>query len=239
MWNITTKELKSFFSTPTGYIVIGLFLIGTALFLWVFPGEYNILNSGYANLNGLFVLAPWLYLFLCPAITMRLFAEERTSGTMELLLTKPTKKWNIVIGKALAGWLLVIIALLPTIIWYVSVYILAEPMGNIDSGAFWGSWFGLILLAMVYTSVGIVGSALSKNQIIAFIISALLCFILFYGFELLGSMFSGSTAYILKGFGVKAHYESMARGVIDSRDIMYFITISVVILWFCKKSINK
>lgn len=239
MWNIAKKELKSFFSTPTGYIVIGLFLIGTALFLWVLPGEYNILNNGYANLDGLFILAPWLYLFLCPAITMKLFAEEKVSGTMELLLTKPTNKWSIVLGKNLAGWLLVVTALTPTLLWYISVYLLSEPMGNIDGGAFWGSWIGLILLAMVYTSVGVLGSALSKNQIVAFIISALICFILFYGFELFGSLFTGNTAYVLKGFGIKAHYNSIARGVIDSRDIIYFISISTLSLWLCKQNINK
>ena len=149
-WVICKKELQSFFSSATGYIVIGLFLIVTSLFLWVFPGEYNVLKSGYANLDGLFVLAPWLYLFLCPAITMRTFAEERQQGTLELLQTMPISNVQLIIGKLLASWFLVIIALLPSLIWYWTVNMLAEPIGNVDQGAFWGSFVGLILLAMVY-----------------------------------------------------------------------------------------
>lgn len=236
---IISKELNSFFSTPTGYIVIAIFLLASSLLLWVFPGEYNVFDSGYANIDGLFVMAPWLYLFLCPAVTMRMFAEERAAGTMELLLTRPISKWSVVFGKAFASWILVVLALLPSLIWYISVYLLAEPMGNIDSAAFWGSWIGLLLLALLFSSLGLLGSAISKNQIVAFIISAIMSFVLYYGFELLGSLFSGSTELLLKQFGVKAHYQSMSRGVIDSRDVVYFIATSALALWICKKNINK
>ena len=174
MWNITSRELNSFFSNATGYIVIVIFLLSTSLLLWVFPGDYNILDMGYANIGGLFTLTPWLYLFLCPAVTMKMFAEEKQSGTIELLLTRPISPWKIVCGKALAGWLLVIIALLPTLIWALSVYYISDPVGNMDMGAFWGSWLGLVFLAMVYVCIGLFGSSISKNQIVAFIISALL-----------------------------------------------------------------
>ena len=239
MWNITSRELNSFFSNATGYIVIVIFLLSTSLLLWVFPGDYNILDMGYANIGGLFTLTPWLYLFLCPAVTMKMFAEEKQSGTIELLLTRPISPWKIVCGKALAGWLLVIIALLPTLIWALSVYYISDPVGNLDMGAFWGSWLGLVFLAMVYVCIGLFGSSISKNQIVAFIISALLCFVLFYGFELLGSLFSGDIAYILKNIGIRQHCLSISRGVIDSRDLLYFIFGSSIFLYITKLIITK
>lgn len=228
MWTIIKKELHSFFSTPTGYIVTILFLLGTALFLWVLPGEYNILDSGYANLDGLFALAPWLFLFLCPAITMRMIAEERQTGTIETLMVKPLTVWRIVAGKWIASWLLVLIALLPTILWYIIVGLIAEPPFNIDSGAFWGSWIGLVLLAMVYCAIGLFGSSLTSSQIVAFIASTIICFLTYYGFELIGSLTSGSTAYTLRTLGIDAHYTSMARGVIDSRDIVYYLLVAAL-----------
>lgn len=239
MWNITVKELNSFFSNATGYIVIVIFLLSTSLLLWVFPGNYNILDMGYANVNGLFTLTPWLYLFLCPAVTMKMFAEEKQNGTIELLLTRPVSIWKIICGKALAGWFLVIIALIPTLIWAMSVYYISDPIGNMDMGAFWGSWLGLVFLAMVYVCIGLFGSAVSKNQIVAFILSALLCFILFYGFELLGSLFSGNTEYILKNIGIRQHCLSISRGVIDSRDIIYFIAGSALFLFLTKLTIKN
>ena len=180
MWNIFKKVFKSFFNTPTGYIIVGLFLFSISLFLWVIPGEYNVLDNGYANLDGLFYMAPWFFLFLCPAITMRLFAEEKQQGTIELLLTRPIKRINIVLGKFFAGWVLVVVALLPTLIWYVSVNFLAEPFGNVDSGAFWGAFIGLILLAAVYTSVGLFASSISSNQLVSFVLAVVACFTLFF-----------------------------------------------------------
>lgn len=234
MWNIFIKELKFFFNNPTGYVVIGLFLIGTAMFLWVLPGTYNVLDSGYANLDSLFAIIPWLYFFLCPAITMRLFAEERTSGTMEILLTKPVSGWSIVLGKALAGWVLVFFALLPTLLWYITLLFLSENISDIDNSAFWTSWIGLVLLAGTCSLVGVFTSSISKSQMVAFFVAAALSFCLYYGFDLAGSMFSGKTEYVLSRFGLKYHYYSMSHGVIDSRDIIYFAAIDILFLWLTK-----
>ena len=240
MMNICVKELKAFFGSATGYVVIALFLLGTALFLWVFPGQYNVPEGGYATLEPLFVLAPWLYLFLCPAVSMRLFAEERQTGTLELLLTKPIAKWRIVAGKALAGWLLVMVALLPTLVWYYSVNMLADPVGNVDSGAFWGSFIGLVLLAGVYVSMGVFASGISGNQIVAFIVGAILCFAMFYGFELVGSLFpDGESQYLMRSLGINAHYKSLSRGVIDSRDVVYFVAMSALWLWLSKLALER
>ena len=228
MFTIFKKELNLFFTTAIGYVVIAIFLVGTSLFLWVFPGEWNVLDSGYASLGPLFRLAPWLYLFLCPAVTMRMIAEERQTGTIELLLTRPVSRWGIILGKLLASWVVVIVALIPTLLWWLSVNMLGEPRWNTDSGAFWGSWIGLLLLALVYLSVGILGSSLSRNQIVVFITSAVACFLLYYGFGLVGSLFGGQVAYMVSRFGMHCHYESIARGVIDSRDLIYFLLVSFI-----------
>ena len=231
MFSVFKKELGAFFSNATGYIVIGIFLALTGLFLWVIPGEYNILNSGYANVDGLFYLAPWLFLFLCPAVTMRLFAEEKQAGTWELLITKPISKTQIVVGKYLAGWLLVLLALLPTLLYYFSVSWLAEPIGNVDSGAFWGSFIGLFFLSAVYVAIGLFASSLSNNQIISFVVALVLSFFFYYGFEvLIGFLSSGQSIQILETLGIHAHYKSMSRGVIDSRDLLYFILLTVCFL---------
>ena len=240
MLSIFRKELRTFFSNATGYIVIGIFLLLTGLFLWVIPGEFNILNSGYANVDGLFYLAPWLFLFLCPAVSMRLFAEEKQNGTWELLATRPISKLQIVLGKYFAGWVLVSLALLPTLLYYFSVAYLAEPVGNVDSGAFWGSFIGLFLLSAVYVAIGVFSSSLSNNQIISFVVAVVLSFFFYYGFELLGSFFtSGEPIQLLESLGIHAHYKSISRGVIDSRDLVYFVVLSSLFLsmtvWRIKK----
>lgn len=235
MFQIFQKELKTFFSTAIGYIVIAIFLLATGLVLWVFPGRFNIADSGYASLDALFYLAPWLYLFLCPAVTMRMIAEERQTGTIELILTKPISKWAIVFGKLLAGWIVVFIALLPSLIWLYSVASLAE--NGVDYGAFWGSWIGLLFLALSYLSIGLFGSTLSKNQIVVFIASAAICFALYYGFELVGTLASGKVSYFLRNFGIHSHYESMARGVIDSRDIIYFLLVTFIFSLSAKRNL--
>ena len=228
MFSILKKELRAFFSNATGYIVIGIFLILTSLFLWVIPGEYNVLDAGYANLDGFFYLAPWLFLFLCPAVTMRLFAEEKQTGTWELIITKPISKLHIVLGKFLAAWILVLIALLPTIIYYLTVIYLAEPVGNVDAGAFWGSFIGLIFLAAIYVAIGTFASSLSTNQIVSFVVAVVLSFFFFYGFEVLAGFFSsGKSIQLLDVLGIHSHYKSMSRGVIDSRDVIYFVLLSV------------
>ena len=240
MFTIFKKELRTFFSNATGYIVIGIFLILSGLFLWVIPGEYNILDAGYANVDGLFYLAPWLFLFLCPAITMRLFAEEVQTGTWELLVTKPLSKMQIVLGKYLAGLVLVSLAILPVLIYYFSVSTMAEPAGNVDSGAFWGSFIGLFFLAAVYVAIGTFSSSLSGNQIISFVAAVVLSFFAFYGFEVLTGFFtSGQSVQLLDSLGIHAHYKSMSRGVIDSRDLLYFIIASSIFLYATSWKLNK
>ena len=227
MFSILKKEFSSFFSNATGYIVIGIFLTLTGLFLWIIPGEYNVFDNGYANLDGLFYLAPWLFLFFCPAVTMRLFAEEKQTGTWELIITKPISKFQIVLGKYLAALLLVLTALLPTLIYYFSISNLAEPAGNVDSGAFWGSFIGLIFLAASYVAIGTFASSLSKNQIVSFVLAIVISFFFYYGFEVLTSFITaGQTIQIFDTLGIHDHYKSMSRGVIDSRDLLYFIVLS-------------
>ena len=231
MLSILKKELKSFFSNAIAYIVIGIFLLLNGLLLWVIPGEYNVLDNGYANVDGLFYLAPWLFLLLCPAVTMRFFAEEKQTGTWELLVTKPVSKAGIVLGKFLAGWILVIISLLPTVIYYFTVYYIAEPLGNIDSGQFWGSFIGLIFLSGIYTAIGTFASSLTNNQIVSFVIAVVLSFFLFYGFDVAASLINSAEVIdFLGNLGINFHYKSMSRGVIDSRDIAYFIVVSTIFI---------
>jgi len=240
MISIFRKELRSFFSNATGYIVIGIFLLLTGLFLWVIPGQYNIIDAGYANVDGLFYLAPWLFLFLCPAVTMRLFAEEKQTGTWELLVTKPLSRLQLVLGKYFAGWVLVALALLPTLIYYFSVSYLAEPVGNIDSGAFWGSFIGLFFLAGVYVAIGTFSSSLSNNQIISFVVALALSFFFYYGFDLLASFFtSGQAIQYMESIGINSHYKSMSRGVIDSRDLIYFVSVSLVFILATVKKLKN
>ncbi len=227
MTAIFLKEFRYFFSNATGYIVIGLFLLITGLFLWVIPGEYNILDSGYAQLDGLFTLAPWLFMFLCPAITMRLFAEERKERTWDLLKTHPVSRTSIVLGKYLAGWSLTVLALLPCCIYYISVGYLAEPAGNVDGGAFWGGFIGLVFLAGTNCAIGTCASSLTKNQIAAFITGTTVCFIMFYGFDLLGSLSDkGNIVNFIQSISFHEHYKSISKGVIDSRDIIYFLSVA-------------
>lgn len=223
--------MAQFFSTATGYIVIGLFLTLTGLLLWVFPGEWNVVESGYAQVDGLFSLAPWLYLLLVPAVTMRMFAEEKRSGTIELLKTKPLSAWQIVGGKYLAGVTLVVLSLLPTVVYYFSIWYLAEPLGNVDSGAYWGSMIGLLFLALVYVAVGLFASSLTDNQITSFLVALVMSFVLYAGFDLVASLFrSGAVQTAVAWFGVSAHYESMSRGVVDLRDVVYFVSVAALLL---------
>jgi ABC-2 type transport system permease protein len=233
---VLLKELRYYFSSLTAYVVIGIFLIATGLFLWVIPGTYNIIDSGYANVDGLFILAPWLFLFLCPAITMKSIAEEKQSGTWELLISRPISISNIVVGKFLAAWILVVLAQIPAILYFMSVYQMAVPVGNVDSGAFTGSFLGLILLSAAYLSIGIFSSSLATNQILTFIISLVLCFLLFYGFELGASFFSsGSVIMNLQDAGIHAHYQSISRGVIESGDLIYFCLVTILFLFLSVK----
>ncbi len=205
------KELSYYFSSPIAYIVIGLYLIANSLFLWVIPGEWNIIDAGYAEFTGLFQLSPWLLMLLCPAITMRLFAEERQNGTWNLLRTKPISLSKIVLSKYSAACTLLLLAVLPNIIHYYIVYFIAEPIGNVDGAAFAGSMIGLLLLSMAFIAIGLFASTITKSQIVAYIVGGTICFILFW-------------------LLLQDHYASISRGIIDLRDIFYYLLVILVFL---------
>ena len=225
-------ELRAYFSSPIGYIAIGLYLLAVWLFLWVIPGSYNVFDNGYAQLDGLFALSPWLFMLLCPALTMRLIAEEKLSGTWDIILTRPVEPWQIVSGKLLAAWTVCLIALLPNVLSYAAVSYLAQPAGNVDGGAFIGGMTGLVALVAVNSAVGLFASALTRSQIVAFIIAAALCFTLFYGFDLLCSFIgTGSILDTLTKFGFHEHYKSVSRGVLVGADIVYFLAVTLLFGW--------
>jgi ABC-2 type transport system permease protein len=223
MYSLFKKEITQFFGSIAGYIVIIVFLLTTGLFLWVFNGNYNIPDGGYATLQGLFEIAPWIYLFLIPAITMRLFADEKRNGTIELLLTRPVTEMQLVMLKFLAALAVVILTLLPTLIYYLSVYFLGNPVGAIDSGATWGSYTGLFFLAVIYLTIGLFTSSLTDNQIIAFLLALFLCFFWYSGFEFIAGLSTPGISAILTALSIDSHYESVSRGVLDTRDLLYFV----------------
>jgi len=229
MFAIFRKEISGFFSSLAGYIVIIVFLLFNSLFMWVFPGEWNILDSGYAGLDTLFFLSPWVFLFLVPAITMKMIAEEKRLGTIELIFTRPVTEREIIWGKYFASVILVLLALLPCLIYYFSVYILGESPGNLDKGGTWGAFIGLFFLAAVYASAGIFASSLTDNQVIAFIIAVLISFILFMGFDTVASLpgLKKLNEFVVN-LGINEHYRSMSRGVIDIRDVVYFISVVAI-----------
>lgn len=223
------KEIRSFLSSLTGYIVIIIFLLLTGLFLWVFPSESNILLGGYSTIEPLFVIAPWVFLFLIPAITMRSFAEEKRTGTIELLFTRPLTDIQIILAKYLGALALVIISLLPTLIYYYTVYQYGAPKGNIDTGATWGSFIGLVFLGSAFTAIGLFASAVTENQIVSFILAAFLSFLVYNGFDSIASLANlGYLENFIRNLGINEHYVSVSRGVVDTRDIMYFVTVNIV-----------
>lgn len=240
MYALYKKELAAFFSSLIGYLAIGVFLVLTGLLLWVFPGGFNILDYGYATLEGLFHAAPMLYLFLIPAITMRLLAEEKKNGTLELLLTKPLTEWGIVWAKFLAGLTLVAVSLLPTLVYYVSVYALGDPAGNIDSGSVAGSYIGLLALSAAFVAMGLFASSATDSQIVAFILAALLCAFCYWGFDLVFRMgLIGQKGLFVKGLGMAQHYESMSRGVVDTRDVLYFLSATALFLMLTRLELQR
>ncbi len=232
MLAIFKREIRSFFTSVTGYLVIGLFLALNGLFLWVFKGPFNIFDYGFADLGNFFLLAPWVFLFLIPAITMKSFSEEKKLGTLELLFIKPIGLWQTVLGKFLGTFVLGMIALTPTLLYVYSVSRLGTTVGNLDMGMVIGSYFGTIFLMGCYTAIGLFASTVSENQIVAFIIGVLLCFLLFYGFEGLSSILAdGHAAVLVQNLGMKHHFESIARGVLDTRDLVYFISLTAFFLF--------
>ena len=223
MWALYKKEIRTFLTSLIGYIVIAVYLVVTSLFLWVFPGSMNIMESEYSSLEAFFYMSPWVFLFLIPAITMRSFSEEQREGTLELLMTKPVTDLLIIFAKYLAGLTLVAISILPTFVYFWSVYALGAPVGNMDVGATWGSYVGLFLVASVYVAIGLFASSFSKNQIVSFLLAALLCFVMLDGFQSLGTfdLFGSLDRFIIRA-GMEYHYDGMSKGLIDSRDMIYF-----------------
>ena len=240
MFTLLKKELSSFFSSLIGYLVIGLFLIANGLFLWVFPGDYNILDNGYSSLAPMFYFAPWIFLFLIPAVSMRMFSDERNTGTIEILFTKPISDYQIIVAKYLATVILVLFSLLPVLIYYFSVWYLSNPVGNIDNGAFWGSFIGLFFLASTYAAIGIFASSLTKNQIVAFIIAVGLTYIIYIGFDSIAylSWFKGLENFMVS-LGISNHYQSISRGVVDSRDLLYFLSVITIFLSLTKVKLES
>jgi len=224
---LVKKEIQAFFASPIAYLVIGLFLVLCWLFLFVFSGPYNIFDTGFADLSGFFELAPWILLFLVPAVSMRSFSEEIKLGTLELLLTRPLALRQIVLGKYFGVVLLIVLAVAPTLLYIITIDYLGLPPGNWDLGSTVGAYFGLLFLILAYASVGLFSSSLSSNQIVSFIIAAFGCFVLYFGFEALGELLNSS---LVINLGLKAHFDSIARGVVDTRDLVYFISVAALFL---------
>lgn len=231
MISLYRKEIQGFFSNLTGYIVIIIFLLANSVVMWLISGNLNILDAGYATIEPLFIISPWIFLFLVPAITMRTFTEEQQSGTLGLLLSRPLTEMQIVIAKYLASVTLLLFSLLPCLIYFLSVFLLGNPQGNIDTGGTWGSLIGLFFLGAVYASIGVLSSSLTDNIIIAFLIALVLCFVFCFGFDKLAQiqMFRSFSSIIMY-IGIYEHYKSVSRGVIDLRDIIYFISVITVFI---------
>ncbi|QSE97077.1 gliding motility-associated ABC transporter permease subunit GldF [Fulvivirga lutea] len=234
MIQILSKEINGFLNSLIGYIVISVFLTGIGLLMWVFP-ETSVLEYGYADMETLFSLGPYVFMFLIPAITMRMFAEEKKAGTMELLLTKPLTDWQIILGKYLSGFILVVVALIPTLIYYFTIYQLGNPLGNVDTAGVIGSYIGLVALGAVFTSIGILSSLITTNQIVSFIIAVFLCFFIYTGFESLAAInvWSSSSLFI-EQLGILYHYRAMSKGLIDTRNLIYFLSVLTFMLMLTK-----
>ena len=231
MWVSFKKEINSFFGTILGYLVIFFFLLANGLLIWAFRSPVNVLEGNYASLDSLFFISPWVFLFLIPAITMRMIADEKKSGTLELLLVRPLDELRLVMSKFLASWFLAFLSILPTLIYFFSVWKLGSPRGNIDVGGTLGSYTGLLLLAGIYASIGVFASSLTDNQAIAFVMAVVFSLMVTWGFDQLATLFnSGSVQFIISKIGVMQHYESISRGVLDSRDLLYFLGVMVIFI---------
>jgi ABC-2 type transport system permease protein len=240
MWSVCKKEFRQFFSSLTGYIAIIVFLLLNGLFLFVFP-DTNILDFGFATLDKFFELAPWILLLLIPAITMRSFADEFKGGTFEILQTKPLSRWQLVSGKYFGSLLVVLIALVPTLLYPISVQQLAAAGGGIDMGGTIGSYIGLIFLAGVFVAIGIACSSITNNAVVAFIAGAFLCFVLYSGFNAISRIpaLQAGADYYIEMLGIDFHYRSVSRGVVDSRDLIYFLSVILFFLLFTNRNLLK
>jgi len=239
MLSLFKKELNGFFSSIIGYITIIIFLLAIGLFMWIFRGPMNVFDNGFSDMGFLFRNAPVVFLLLIPAITMRMFAEEKRMRTLELLLTKPITDFKIVFAKYLAGLVIILFSLLPTVIYYFSIVQLGDPVGNIDLGGTIGSYIGLFFLGASFLSIGLFASSVTNNQIVSFLVAIILCLVIYMGFDFIGDSFvSGKTGHIIKNLGIEEHYSSIQRGVIDSRDILYFLSLITVFLLATKLSLK-
>ncbi|MEO6883109.1 MAG: gliding motility-associated ABC transporter permease subunit GldF [Bacteroidia bacterium] len=235
MFTLLKKEISSFLNSWIGYLTILVFLLAVGLFMWVLPMDSNVLESGFSSLDALFIVAPWVFLFLIPAITMRSFADERKGRTIELLLTQPLSDLQIILAKYAAGLFLVVFSLLPTLIYYYSVSRLGNPPRNIDTGGMWGSYIGLLFLGAAFVAIGIFASSVTENQVIAFILAVLLCLFFYYGFEFISTAhIFGKVDNFILALGINAHYASMSRGVIDTRDVLYYLSLIGIFILLTK-----
>ena len=231
MYTLLRKEISSFLSSLIGYTVIIVFLLVNGLFLWVFPQQFNILDYGFSSIDTYFMLAPWVFLFLIPAITMRSFAEEQRAGTLEILFTKPVTDLGIIMAKYLAAVVLVLFSVLPTLTYYITVYKLGMPPGNLDVGGTWGSYIGLLFLGAGFAAIGIFASTVSANQIVSFLVAVFLCGFMYTGFDFIYNLsVFGRFGLFVSQLGISEHYASMSRGVIDTRDILYFLSLIALFL---------
>jgi ABC-2 type transport system permease protein len=232
------KELHTFFASPIGYLVVALFLLFNGLFLFVLKTDFNILNSGFADLYPFFYLAPWVFLFLIPAVTMRSFSDEIQSGTIEILKTKPVTNWQIVKGKYLGSYILILISLLPTLVYFFTIYKLGNPIGNVDIASTIGSYIGLLLLAGAFVAIGVFSSTLSSNQIVSFLIAVVLSFVFYFLFEITAESFPFN-AYFIQKLGMFQHYQSLSKGLIKLNDIVYFLSVIAFFLYLTKIRVDK
>lgn len=236
---IFIKEINSFFASPIGFLVIGIFLVINSLFLFVFKGDFNILDNGFADLSPFFVLSPWVFLFLVPAVTMRSFSEERKQGTLEILLTKPLTEMQLILGKFFGAFTLIFLALLPTLFFVYTIWQLGSPVGNIDLAATIGSYIGLLFMAATFTSIGVFASTLSQNQIVAFIIAVLICLLMLYGFDAISNLNLFGNQFPIETLGLHYHFNSVSRGVIDTRNLVYFVSVALIFLMFTKINLKQ
>jgi len=239
MFTLLKKEVFIFFSSLTGLVSSVIFFVILGLFLWFFPSEFNILDSGLASLEPIFLFLPWIFLFLIPAITMRMFSEEKKQGTLELLMTKPLREKDIVIAKFLAAMVIILVEMLAILFYFILVQFFLSD-GAVDTGAFWGSFLGLILLAGVYISIGLFASSLTDNQIVSFLLAVIIILVLYLGFDLMSRIvFFKSISQIFVYLGLSSHYQSISKGVVDSRDIIYFFSVILVFLLFTINLLKK
>ena len=236
---ILLKEIRSFFTSAIGYLTVGSYLVLNGLFLWVFKGQFNVFDYGFADLGNFFFLAPWVFLLLIPAISMKSFSEEQKLGTLELLLIKPLSVWHLVLGKFGGAFLLCLLALLPTMLYVWTIGELGITTNNFDLGVIYGSYFGLLLLIGMYTSIGLFASVLTNNQIVAFLLGLLFCFLLYFGLDALSTLTSdGSFQSTVQSLGAKAHFSNIGRGILDIKDVVYFVSITLFFLYMTVHRLN-